>query len=211
MADKVLNVPYFTQPTSNTCQSTCLKMYAHYLANKLAMSSPVHGLTIEEIWKEINTGNERPAKGRNAYRNMVWWLGKYFPHYEFKTRKTRDTDEAMAYAVNRLEAGFPLMVSTNHRRTAGHIILVVGYRNFEKNQCRNVDFVCHDPYGKFDPSLGSRIYGKRRYSRGMSLAEGGEVGPGKGVTYDHQGIRRIRSDKHSNGTYFLMAATGPSV
>jgi hypothetical protein len=35
--------------------------------------------------------------------------------------------------------------------------------------------------------------------------EGGEVGPGKGVVYDYNGIRRIRADKHSNGTYFLIS------
>ena len=36
---KILDVPYLTQPTPITCQSTCLKMYAKYLEQKLQMSS----------------------------------------------------------------------------------------------------------------------------------------------------------------------------
>ena len=30
------------------------------------------------------------------------------------------------------------------------------------------------------------------------------VGPGKAVSYDYQGIRRSRFDKHSAGTYFMI-------
>jgi len=68
-----------------------------------------------------------------------------------------------------------------------------------------VRFVCHDPYGKFGPKLKSKQFGKRRYDQGMTLMAGGEVGPGKAVRYDYDGIHRIRSDKHSNGTYFLVS------
>jgi hypothetical protein len=208
MAEQILAVPYLTQPTSNTCQSTCLKMYGLYLARRLAMSSPVQGIAILDIWKEINESKDRPSRDRNSYQNMVWWLKKYFPLYEFSVSSTRSTDEAMTYVVERIDAGFPVMVSTNHANTAGHIILVVGYSGAEKNQSSAVQFVCHDPYGKFNPQLGSKLYGKQRYTGGSSLVEGGEVGPGKAVIYDHSGIRRIRSDKHSNGTYFLISGTG---
>jgi len=135
---------------------------------------------------------------------MKWWLKKYFPQYDFSVKSVRNADEAMAYIVNKIDAGFPVMISTNHSRTSGHIILVVGYKNHHPGQCSSVEFVCHDPYGKFNPQIGSKKYGKRRYNEGMSLASGGENGPGKAVTYDHQGVRRIRSDKHSSGVYFLI-------
>jgi hypothetical protein len=205
MAEHLLAVPYITQPTAITCQSTCLKMYGLYLSNRLAMSSVVQGMEIAEVWKEINTSADRPSRNRNSYENMVWWLKKYFPMYEFSVTSTRHTEKAMSYVVEKIDSGFPVMVSTNHEGTSGHIILVVGYSGVEKYQCSNIKFFCHDPYGKFNPQLRSKAYGKRRFEGGSSLLEGGEVGPGKGVVYDYNGIRRIRADKHSNGTYFLIS------
>jgi len=99
------------------------------------------------------------------------------------------------------------MVSTNHDRTAGHIILIIGYRqSIGGPVSQNVEFVCHDPYGKFDPQLGSKQFGARRYEGGMSLAAGSEEGPGKGVVYDNDGIRRVREDKHSCGKFYLISA-----
>lgn len=205
--EKILNVPYLTQPTSITCQSTCLKMFSLYLLNRLAMSSPIQGKAITDIWKEINESPNRPEHLRNSYQNMVWWLNTQFPKYKFSVKKTRDTDEAISYVVEKIDKEFPVMISTNHSRTSGHILLVIGYKGAEKNACANVQFVCHDPYGRFNPQLGSKAFGRRRYDGGSSLAEGGEVGPGKAVIYDHRGIRRIRSDKHSNGTYFLLSGS----
>lgn len=205
MTNKVLDVPYLTQPTPITCQSTCLKMFGVHLAKKSSMSSLVQGKSISDIWKEINESSDRPSQLRNSYQNMVWWLKKYFPQYKFSVRDTRNTSEAMSHIVKKIDEGFPVMVSTNHSRTSGHIILVVGYTNKQSNMSSEIEFICHDPYGKFDPQLGSNLYGKRRYSEGQTLAQGGEVGPGKGVVYNHEGIQRIRSDKHSNGTYFLIS------
>jgi hypothetical protein len=99
------------------------------------------------------------------------------------------------------------MVSTNHSRTDGHIILVVGYESYDRSSSDPiVRFVCHDPYGKFNPRLNSGIYGKRRFETGQSLAQGGETGPGKGLRYDYDGVRRIRADRHSSGTYFFVSA-----
>src|SRR5437870_13584998 len=40
----------------------------------------------------------------------------------------------------------------------------------------------------------------------MSFVTGGEIGPGKGLRYDYDAIRRVRNDKHSSGTYFLVSA-----
>ncbi len=207
MTNKILDVPYLSQPTDNTCQSTCLSMFAQYLEQKLMKSTPAGGKAIGDIWTEINTGEERPVKGRNAYENMRWWLEKHFsPPLKFEVGSTRNADEAIASVVARVDRGYPVMVSTNHERTDGHIILVIGYEGFKAGSCDpNVQFVCHDPYGKFGPKLKSKLYGKRRFEQGMTLMAGGEVGPGKAVKYDYEGIRRIRSDKHSNGTYFLVS------
>jgi hypothetical protein len=203
--NKTLPVPYLTQPTPNTCQSTCLKMFSMFLNDRLGRSSPIDRMSILEIWKEINEGNDRPVKERNSYENMKWWLGKNFPMFKFTVQSTRNTDEAMTKVVARIDDGFPVMVSTNHAKTDGHIILVIGYRGAVANACADVQFVCHDPYGKFNPKLGSKAFGKNRFDGGTCLEGGGETGPGMGVIYDHDGIRRIRSDKHSNGTYFLIS------
>jgi hypothetical protein len=69
---KVLDVPYLVQPTSNTCQSNCLKMFAKYLEKKTLTSNPAGAKDIEQIWREINTSKERPSHIRNAYENMKW-------------------------------------------------------------------------------------------------------------------------------------------
>lgn len=205
MTQNVLNVPYLTQPTPITCQSTCLKMYGLYLSNMLAMSSVIQGMQVSDIWKEINESEGRPSRDRNSYQNMVWWLNKHFPSYKFVVKTTRNTDEAMSYVVNSIDIGFPVMISTNHERTDGHIILVIGYTGSETGKCTNVKFICHDPYGKFNPQMLSNQFGKNRYEGGATLMNGGEIGPGKSVMYDYDGIRRIRSDKHSAGTYFLIS------
>ena len=204
MPDNILSVPYLCQPTSITCQSTCLKMYALYLSN---MSSTIQKIEIVDIWKDINESSGRPSHDRNSYQNMVWWLKNKFENNKFTIKTIRNTDEAMSFVVNSIDSGFPVMVSTNHGRTDGHIILVVGYTGLELNMCANVRFICHDPYGKFNPQLLSNKYGKKRYEGGSSLVNGGEVGPGKSVEYDYNGIRRIRSDKHSSGTYFCISGT----
>jgi hypothetical protein len=205
---KVLDVPYLVQPTAITCQSTCLSMFAQFLEKKLMMSTPAGGVGIQEIWAEINTSRDRPAQERNSYQNMRWWLEKYFtPPFQFEVKSTKNVDEAILEVVAHIDKGFPVMVSTNHERTDGHIILVIGYEGYTPGVCDpNVRFVCHDPYGKFGPQLHSKLYGKRRFEGGMSLQGGGQVGPGKAVQYDYQGIKRIRSDKHSTGTYYLVSA-----
>ncbi len=205
MSETILAVPYLTQPTNDTCQSTCLKMFGLYLASRLGMSSPVQNMAVGDIWKEINEGTDRPSTDRNSYQNMAWWLGRHFP-YRFEVIETRDVDRAIQRIMAKIDKAFPVLVSTNHSRTDGHIILVIGYVGAERNACASVQFVCHDPYGKFNPALGSQLYGPRRYEGGSSLASGGETGPGKAVIYDHDAVRRIRADKHSRGSYFLVSA-----
>ena len=211
LTQKILDVPYFTQPTGVTCQSTCLKMFAAYLARRRWMTSAADSMSIDAIWKEINTGTERPDQAQNSYRNMAWWLTKNFAPPEFGVWSTKVVEEAVAHIIRAIDANYPVMVSTNHARTDGHIILVVGYEGNAPNQCdpkllSELKFICHDPYGQFNPQLGSKHWGKKgRFDGGMSLVSGGELAPGKAVKYDYEGIRRIRDDRHSAGTYFMVS------
>jgi len=206
MSECILDVPYLIQPTGNTCQSTCLKMFGMYLEAQLGRPASIAPLSILDIWSEINEGKDRPSRHRNDYQNMAWWLQRRFPDHRFGVNSTRDVDDATQRFVRTIDNGFPVIVSTNHSRTAGHIILVIGYIGAESYSCAEAAFVCHDPNGRFHPSLHSQDYGRRRVAMGVCLASGGQVGPGKAVVYDHQAIHRIRSDQHSSGTYFLISA-----
>jgi len=135
---------------------------------------------------------------------MVWWLNEEFPSLNFRVERTGDERVALGRITESIDANSPILVSTNHARTAGHIILVIGYEPFSR--AGGPHFICHDPYGKFHPRLGSRQYGRRRFEGGYSIGTG-EHGPGQSVLYDIQGIRRIRADKHSPGVFFMIAAT----
>jgi hypothetical protein len=152
---------------------------------------------------------ERPSKEKNSYLNMQWWLSKYFsPPFKFGVASTKSVDEAIDRVVAHIDLGFPVMVSTNQERTDGPIILVIGYEGYSPAMSGpDIRFICHDPYGKFAPQLHSNQYAKKRFEDGMSLVSGGEVGAGKDVRYDYQGIRRIRTDKHSSGTFFMISGT----
>ena len=202
---KILDVPYFVQPTPITCQATCLKMFASYLARRSATSNPGASASIQEIWQEINTGFARPYPGRNSYRNMRWWLEQYFPSRRFEVASASDVASATRLLTDKVNLGYPVMVSTNHARTSGHIVLVVGYLGPHQFESGDIHFVCHDPYGKFDPQLLSKDYGRNRFSGGRSLLTGGESGPGKSVVYDIEGVRRSRKDKHSAGMFYMIS------
>ena len=64
----------------------------------------------------------------------------------------------------------------------------------------------HDPYGRFDPSLISKAYGKLRWLGGMSLADGGEVGPGQSLRLNLASVERQRRADARRGTYYLLSA-----
>src|SRR5437870_1290666 len=83
---KILDVPYLTQPTPITCQSTCLKMYAKYLEQKLQMSSLGAEKTVQEIWKEINEDPNRPSKVRNSYDNFSCGCRSISAHDALRSR-----------------------------------------------------------------------------------------------------------------------------
>lgn len=197
-----LQAPYFAQPTPITCQSTCLKMVATYFDRQLGQQASDRD--IQQIWRKINQDANRPSNARNAYANMVWWLNEEFPSLHFRVHETSAESTALQRIVQSVDANSPVLVSTNHARTAGHIILVIGYEPF--STADGPYFICHDPYGKFDPSLGSRLYGARRFEGGYSVS-GGQHGPGEGVRYDISGIRRMRSDKHSPGVFYMISTT----
>ena len=60
-ATRILRVPYFTQPTGITCQSTVLKTFASYLENfGVLLSTGAGERTVRNIWREINEDATRP-------------------------------------------------------------------------------------------------------------------------------------------------------
>ena len=205
---KILSVDFYTQPTDNTCQSTCLKMVASYLwASNGSNPGPAAELNPVDIYQTINHCDPgRPDKvNTNSHRNMMWWLQNRFPTLNFKEIITSDDTQATDVIVNSIDHNSPVMVGVSHARVPGHIILVIGYVNYRPFQC-SADFgvVVHDPYGKFDPSLSSKLYGARRFDGGASLVAGGEAGPGKSVILPITSVSRQRAGDTSRGTYFLI-------
>lgn len=204
---KMLSVDFFTQPTDNTCQSTCLKMMASYLEESDgANPGPAESMNPVDIYQTINHDSGRPDKvNSNAHKNMIWWLKQRFPALNFKEIITKDDTQATEVIVNSIDRDSPVMVGVSHARVPGHIILVIGYVNYRPLQC-SADFgvVVHDPYGKFDPSLSSKLYGSRRFDGGASLVQGGENGPGKSVVLPITGVSRHRSGDAFRGSYFLI-------
>ena|SRR2546422_6004986 len=175
---RVVPVPYFAQPTGITCQSTCLKMMATYLEQSVVMQSTgAADRDILEIWKDINEDPKRPVKVRNAHKNMKWWLERHFPTLIFDYSQTNDEARALESMVRFIDGGFPVMVAVSHINVEGHIILVVGYDNYVP-YVSSLDFkiVVHDPYGSFDPSLKSKLFGNKRWEGGRSLMSGRRAG-----------------------------------
>src|SRR5512141_3347320 len=128
---RILPVPYFVQPTSNTCQSTCLKMMASYLVQSVVMqSSRGAERDILQIWKDVNESPDRPSKVRNAHSNLKWWLEQQFPSLGFDYRTILDEAFAGDQIVKFINAGMPVLMSVSHSRVAGHIVLVVGYEDY---------------------------------------------------------------------------------
>lgn len=196
---KILNVPYKTQPNNYSCQSTCLKMMAMY--NDM---SGTNDKSIESIYKEINEGEARPVKQKNAWDNIVWWLNSNNNTPSFSLLKTKNEADAIEHIVRCLNNNSPVIISTNNFKTRGHLVLIVGYKNYIPNQStQDFRFICHDPYGKFFPDLHSDLYGSKRYDFGMSLPDGSEDGVGKGVEITPATLRRFRDDKHHTD-YFVI-------
>lgn len=207
---KLLKVPYFTQPTDNTCQSTVLKMFATYLEQEvLKISGGAPNLRPVDIYHTINKDPKRPNKKfTNAHANMKWWLQERFPTLNFQYVTTALEWEAIDAIVGFIDSGFPVLVAVSHANVEGHIVLVLGYENYREN-ASSVDLrlVVHDPYGAFDPALLSKEYGKQRFDRGMCMQSGGEMGPGTAVRVDPLAASRQRKGDKYKGTFYLISAS----
>ena len=177
-----------------------------YFQDLLQISLDSAAKDIQQIWKDINTGASRPSQIQNDWVNFIWWLNKNIPQHSFSLFKTKDEIKATEFIINCINEDFPILISTNHTKTKGHIILAVGYINYVPNQS-SADFniICHDPYGAFSPILLSNLYGKKRYDTGMSNADGSEEGIGKGVGLTITSIKRNRNDLHTFGEYVMIS------
>ena len=67
MPNRILSVPFLTQPDNDTCQATCLKMHALYLEQKMRMSVAAAQQSILEIHKEVK---------RDLHTDFAKWLTK---------------------------------------------------------------------------------------------------------------------------------------
>ncbi len=208
-SSKTLPVPYFVQPTSVTCQSTVLKMFASYLEqNVVLQSTGAADREILDIWKDINEDPARPHAERNAHGNMKWWLERHFPSLRFEYLQLNDPERAIDRIVGFIDAGFPVLMSVSHARVAGHIILVTGYRNHVLQTCAgDFELVVHDPYGKFDPFLLSRLFGAKRWNGGTCQVDGSETGPGRDNRLPINAVSRRRAGDARSGTYYLLSAS----
>jgi peptidase C39-like protein len=204
----VLPVPYFVQPTDYTCQSTVLKMMASYLEQSvLRQSTGAADRDILDIWKDINESPGRPSKVRNAHSNLKWWLEQRFPTLRFEYLTFTNAELALDKIVEFIDGRMPVLVSVSHARVAGHIILVVGYENYMPlASAAGFDLVVHDPYGRFDPSLVSKSYGRLRWLGGLSLVGGSEIGPGQSCRLSMEAVGRQRLGDSRRGTYYLLSA-----
>jgi hypothetical protein len=190
-------------------------MMAAYIENHVVMQSTgAAERNILDIWKDINQDPRRPVKlvhhhlVHNAHANMKWWLESHFPSLRFMYIQTNHEDRAPESIVGFVDGGFPVLVAVSHTRTHGHIILVIGYEDYQPNMS-SLDFklVVHDPYGRFDPSLLSNLFGGKRSVGGMCMASGGESGPGRGVRLAITGVGRHRLGDSMYGTYHLLSAS----
>jgi hypothetical protein len=206
---KLLPVPYFVQPTGNTCQSTVLKMFAAYIEREVLHIESAAALELKpvDIYATINGSESRPDKEqKNSHANMMWWLKQRFPTINFKYVTRKLDFEAIEQIVRFINSGFPVLASVSHARVAGHFVLVLGYENYLENASSPAfRLVVHDPFGAFDPSLLSDAYGKQRYSGGLSLQAGGEMGPGTAVRLDPLCASKQKKTDWNKGTFYLIS------
>jgi len=191
---KVLPVPYFIQPDRETCQSTVLRMFAAYLRPRNPSALRSDKAAIYKIRKTINSDPRRPEKElEDAHVNFRWWLSVEFPELDFEHTWSTTQWEAVEWIVQHIDAGYPVISSVSHASTPGHIILIVGYRDYLP-RASTVDFrfVVHDPYGQFDPVLRSNLKRDKRFVGAACAATGGEIGPGQSVELGADEVGRRR-------------------
>jgi len=205
---KILPVPYFSQPTGTSCQGTVLKMMASWIEHKKAYNVGGPMLQPVDIKTTINTDADRPDKvNTNSHANLRWWLEQKFPTLTTVKLSTPVVHEAKDFFVRQINGGMPVLCSVTHaNNNSGHIILVVGYEN-ERLNMSSMDFmlVAHDPYGAYDPTLKSTLYGKKRWEGGSSLLGGGESAPGRNVRVPLEAPSRQFKGAHSYGQWLLSS------
>lgn len=202
----LLSVPYWPQPDSATCQSTCLKMMASYLDEYIGR--PIVRRNIFQIKASLKSRGNKVGLPYNHFDVMKWWLEQDFPtEFTFTWDGTTDHEGGFRRITRSIDSHFPVIVSTNHSRSKGHIILVVGY---EKVQDSNISIsptlICHDPYGDKEGLWGK---GRWQMTRGdiQPCHPEGEDGSGRAVEYDINGIRRVLADRHSQWTFYQLRPT----
>jgi hypothetical protein len=112
------------------------------------------------------------------------------------------------YVITFTDAGFPVLAAVSHQAVQGHIILIVGYEGYEAMACSSgLRFVIHDPYGRFDPSLAHRMFGRNRWVGGASLVAGGEKGPGESNRVPVASVGRQREGGGVRGNFYFISCT----
>ncbi|HUE87443.1 MAG TPA: hypothetical protein VMO26_15315, partial [Vicinamibacterales bacterium] len=163
---------------------------------------------VQDIWKDINENPSRPSQIKNAHTNLKWWLERHFPSLRFEYVQTDSAARAVESLVRFIDGGFPVLMSVSHSRVAGHIVLVTGYVNYVPDMSSaDFELSVHDPYGRFDPGLLSRLYGVSRWTGGSSLVGGGEDGPGRANRLPLGGVSRRREGDSRAGTYYLLSVS----
>lgn len=69
---RLLRVPYFTQPTENSCQSTVLKMFSTNLEREI-LKSDNGAIALEpvDVYKTIDS-SPKQAQLREQSRKVIW-------------------------------------------------------------------------------------------------------------------------------------------
>lgn len=208
----VLPVSYFIQPNSRTCQSTVLTMYASYIEKK--RGQPQSKRDVTSIYDTINGGAGRPSKKHNAWDNFHWWLSREFPDMDIAIDKTNDSGIAVDIIRSSIDAGWPVLVSTDQNRSSsGHIVLVIGVMAVVGSQLvepsraqisQQLVFVVHDPYGRFGKQFVEQDggWGDGRFDGASCNVAGDETGPGRAQIYTLDGIHR------KGGQFLLIRAKG---
>lgn len=212
----VLKVPYYTQIATNECQSTCIKMLSEYLDEYLG--NPIKNREIKKIFDKMKNDPNRPDHQYNykSHENMRWWLNLEFNESEYGASRfdfgfitTGNSQNAVNKIKSRIDSKMPVMLSTNHTHSSGHVILCIGYNQVghSGNLSSDYEFICHDPYGDVDSEV-QKYWSLGRWDGGSSGSSGrGESGPGKNVKYNINGIKRVRNDKAGANQFWLHLIT----
>ena len=135
--DVLLDVPYFAQPTSDTCGATCLKMMATYLCPDGNRRTNMMQKDIMNIHRDIMKSPHRPFDVSYAdMRNMRWWLENEFSGRDFLFNAYDERSRAIGEICNSIRIGTPVICGTDHSQTDGHYILVVGFKHQIGNATR---------------------------------------------------------------------------